>query len=57
MPGTAPARATPIAIPHELAVAWPPEAASEGRHNPRVQYGAAVVVLVIAILAAAFVLA
>ena len=55
--GTAPARATPIPIPRDIAAAWAPEPGTDERHDRRVQYGAAAIVLIAAIVAAALVLA
>ena len=55
--GTAPARSAPIPIPRELAAAWSHEPGPEARHDPRVKQAAAAVVLVLAIVAGAFVLA
>ena len=55
--GTASAGANPIPIPRDLAVAWSPGVGSDRQHDPRVKYVAAAIVLVVAIVAAAFVLA
>ena len=55
--GTAPARAAPIPIPRDIAVAWSPQAISVERHDPRVKYVSAAIVLFVAIAAAAIVLA
>lgn len=54
--GTAPDRTNPILIPRDLASAWTPGVGAEERHDPRVKYGAAAVVLLVAVAAAAFVL-
>ena len=55
--GTAPDHTTSIPIPRDLATAWSPGTGSEARHDPSVKYGAAAIVLVVAIGVAVFVLA
>jgi len=55
--GSAPAGATSIPIPRDIAAAWAPQSGPDERHDRRVQFGAAAIVLIGAIVAAAIVLA